>query len=378
MLLTSIETTPNPNSMKLNVDESLGKAVTYRREQPADCPEYVARLLKIEGVKSAFVCQNFITLNRDPRADWKLILDAASHVFDGAEPSAAKIDDARQAAEQLGQIAIAVQTFRGIPIQVKVTDRQGEKRLALSSRFNEAAQTVQAQSGADYLKERYWADWGVRYGSLEEVATDVLEEIEGSLDAKEFDRVVKIALGSVETSRSRTRAELRADLASDDWHKRLLAVQELSTADDDAVSWLGQAAKDPNHQVRRLVAAALGASGNKAAVGPLSDLLLNDPSVAVRRTAGDALSDLGDVSAQSSVCRALLDPNKLVRWRAARFLADVGTEESLTFLQAAANDPEFEVRLEIEAAIERISQGKETSMPAWKKILNSVDLPAPD
>ena len=78
-----------------------------------------------------------------------------------------------------------------------------------------------------------------------------------------------------------------------------------------------------------------------------------------------------DVTAEPAMCRALSDPNKLVRWRAARFLADVGTKEALPSLQKANDEAEFEVRLEIQAAIERIEGGKEGSMPAWKKILEN-------
>ncbi len=42
------------------------------------------------------------------------------------------------------------------------------------------------------------------------------------------------------------------------------------------------------------------------------------------------------------MCEALSDKNKLVRWRAARFLAEVGSAASLPALQAKQNDPEFE------------------------------------
>ena len=369
MQLTSIETTPNPNSMKLNLDASVGKPVTYTLEHSIDHPEYVAQLLSIEGIKSVFVCHDFITLNRDPRADWKPILEAAAKVLTGEQQKDAPPNAQRKAAEKLGQVSVFIQTFRGIPIQVKTNDGNEEKRIALSSRFSEAAQLVQAQSGADYLKERYWDDWGVRYESLEEVTKDVVEEIEGTLDAKAIERLVAMALDKTtkETS-SRSIDQLQADLDSDDWHQRLLAVQELGTR-QEAITLLIRVLSDPHQQVRRLVAAALGASGAREAVVPLTQTLLNDTSIGVRRTAGDALSDLGDVSAQMAVCQALSDSNKLVRWRAARFLADVGTEEALPFLEGANNDPEFEVQLEIEAAIERIKSGKEASLPAWKKIL---------
>ncbi len=373
MRLTSIETTPNPNSMKLNLDESLGKPVTYTSAQRENSPEFVVRLLDIAGVQSVFVCHDFITLNRDPRADWKLILDAAANVLSGVRQSDAPVDEQRRAAEKLGQVSVFVQTFRGIPIQVKLSDvnEKQEKRIALSSRFSEAAQLVQAQSGADYLKERYWADWGVRYETLQEVAANVIEEIEG-IDAKAIERLVAKALEKTSDKPvSRSIDQLQTDLDSDDWHIRLLAVQELG-ASEESIPLLIRALSDPNPQVRRLVAAALGASGSPSATYPLTQALLNDSSVGVRRTAGDALSDLGDISAQPAACLALSDANKLVRWRAARFLADVGTVDALPFLEKSNNDHEFEVQLEIKAAIDRISGGKEGSIPAWKKIIKDI------
>ncbi len=374
MRLISIETTPNPNSMKLNLDESVGETVTYTKEQRLGCSEDVAKLLDIEGVKSVFVCNDFITLNRDPRADWKHILADVTNAFSGADSGGQAAAEQRQAAEKLCQVAVLVQTFRGIPIQVKVTDGEVEKRVALDARFNDAAQLIQAESGADYLKERYWADRGIRYGSSEEIAAEVADEIQGTIDAKELERLVAQALGrAVDAVPQRSLENLKSDLESDEWHRRLLAVQELGSR-ENAVPLLIKSLADENHQVRRMAAAALGASGSETAVEPLTETLINDPSVGVRRTAGDALSDLGSVSAQPAVCEALCDSNKLVRWRAARFLADVGTKEALPYLRNASADSEFEVRLEIEAAIERISGGKEGSMPAWKKILKESDL----
>lgn len=135
-----------------------------------------------------------------------------------------------------------------------------------------------------------------------------------------------------------------------------------------------QSLSDENPQVRRLSAAALGATGNIEAVKPLCHSLLHDSSVAVRRTAGDALSDIGDSSAQPSMIESLKDQNKLVRWRAARFLNDLGTKEALPALEIAKDDPEFEVQLEIKAAIERIEKGGQGLGPVWKRILEQEEL----
>ena len=56
--------------------------------------------------------------------------------------------------------------------------------------------------------------------------------------------------------------------------------------------------------------------------------------------------------------RALKDKSKIVRWRAAMFLYEVGDENALPALKEAEDDPEFEVALQIKMAIERIEGGK--------------------
>jgi hypothetical protein len=372
MRLRSIETTPNPNSMKLNLEQPVGKAVTYSAESREDCPEVIGKLIDIDGIKSVFVCGDFLTLNKDPRADWRLILDAATRILGEDGSSAIASVEQRQGAEKHEQVQVLVQTFRGIPIQIKVVDPEGEKRISLPARFNEAAMLVQEKTGADYLKERYWADWGVRYGSRDVVAAEVADEINGTIDEPSFDRIKHAALG--EASKPLLRAnnpEFQADLRSEDWHKRLRAIQELGTT-DDALPYLIEALSDSNSQVRRFAAAALGATGNAAAVAPLCKAFTQDSHVGVRRTAGDALSDLGDCSAQAAACTALADPSRIVRWRAARILFELGTAEAIPFLEKLQEDPEFEVRLEIAAACQRIGEGGQTSSPAWKKMIDNV------
>ena len=457
MRLISVETTPNPNSMKLNLSESLSLVATVSRAdlltQAERYPRLIVDLLALDGVHDLYLCNNFISLNRDPRKDWKPLLEAVSVVFGAASASldsndavvrspfleageppalpggvhtcipavisngtvqvdeslAGKIAKLRQEAEKAGKVKVFVQSFRRIPIQVKVSDGQAEKRIALESRFNDAVKRVQQESGADFLKERCWIDYGERYGALEDIASEVADEIQGSIADGKLDALVRLALASSNGSAAdlqspdsnlhalelqsrqaagapgacapelvsptavsgNTTDAIRASLDSDDWHQRLNALQAIECT-EEMLPILLLALNDDSPQVRRLAAASIGATGSRSAVSYLAERFLNDPSVAVRRTAGDALSDIADPSAQSAACRALKDPNKLVRWRAARFLADIGSAEALPFLEDARDDDQFEVKLEIEAAIQRISGGKAESLPAWKKILDSV------
>ncbi|RIO70479.1 HEAT repeat domain-containing protein, partial [Staphylococcus haemolyticus] len=97
---------------------------------------------------------------------------------------------------------------------------------------------------------------------------------------------------------------------------------------------------------------------------------LHDKSPAVRRTAGDCLSDLGYKEALPEMEKALNDSQKIVRWRAAMFLFDEGGPEQLSSLKSHANDPAYEVKLQIEMAISRIENGDEDLGSVWKQIAN--------
>src|SRR5699024_6248391 len=86
---------------------------------------------------------------------------------------------------------------------------------------------------------------------------------------------------------------------------------------------------------------------------------LQDKAVNVRRTAGDCLSDLGFTEAMPDMIKTLDDPSRIVRWRGAMFLYVIGDETAIPALEAKLNEPEFEVRMQINMALERIKGGKE-------------------
>ena len=87
MKLSSLETTPNPNCMKLNLDEQIAdKPVTLKQGQsPDSVPDSVMKLLQIQGIQEAFLASNFITLIRRGNADWEPILSEAARVLGVAE-----------------------------------------------------------------------------------------------------------------------------------------------------------------------------------------------------------------------------------------------------------------------------------------------------
>lgn len=365
--------------MKVNFDRPLGSSRTY--SQGEEAPDFVTRLLALGGVKSVFVCADFVTLNKETRADWKVILKECAALFEssavdsnsadtGLNPPTAPEKVVAIKQTPVGENQVLVQTFKGIPLQIKVVDAAGEARLSLGEIYNQAAQQIQKSGSFDYLKERYWADHGVRYGDRDIVAAEVLSELQGIFGIAEINAALADFLSAAGADSVDIDAPIASATASGDlkdWQMRLKDIHTLSQSGGDTAVFVN-ALKDENAQVRRLAAAALGASADRTAVKPLCETLLNDSSIAVRRTAGDALSDLGDSAVESAMCQALADPSKLVRWRAARFLNENGSITALSYLKAASDDSEFEVKLEVEAAIERIEAGGETVLPAWKRI----------
>ncbi len=235
MHLKSVETTPNPNSMKLNLDGNVGAAVTYTLTDKSACPKFISDLLSINGIQSVFACQDFLTLNKDPRCDWQTLLQEAKAIMSGESASKTAGNSEQESAERLGQVQLLVQTFRGIPIQIKAVDSTGETRISTGERFNEAAKYIQSQLSSDYLKERHWADHGVRYGTREEVAEQLKDEFSGIFDTARLQQTTTEAIRNDEATAVNLQQILqwRKDV---DWHKRLAAVQELSRLPDEISS----------------------------------------------------------------------------------------------------------------------------------------------
>lgn len=130
---------------------------------------------------------------------------------------------------------------------------------------------------------------------------------------------------------------------------------------------LAKALDDEKMSIRRLATVYLGMIEDVAVV-PYLKRALQDKSASVRRTAGDCMSDLSLVEFEPAMIESLSDKNKLVRWRAAMFLYESGTEKALPALEAAQDDSEFEVSLQVKMAIERISQGESAKGSMWRQM----------
>ncbi len=385
MKLLSIETTPNPNSMKLNLDERLAKgvAITYTNENRGDCPAYIERILAIPGVSSVFRVADWMAIQRKPTAGWEDILSQARAVleyasFNNTEPEPEETSD-----KKWREVMVSVQYFRDLPMLVKVSSGNETTRLPLPERFGQAIERAMGAS-ENMLMERKWIDEGLRYGELRDVGEALVREISAVYDEKKLKELVERAYHPDLREQVKANGEELGELAelvraleSPKWEERFAALKELgrnATAqiDSQALSLIIRATKDPKMSIRRLAVVFLGLIKTPEVLTPLCEAL-KDEAVGVRRSAGDALTDLGDLKAIGPMVETLKDQNKLVRWRASRFLYELGDESALPALREAQDDREFEVAMQIRQAIARIESGKVGQGPVWRQMTQEIN-----
>ncbi|HUS09718.1 MAG TPA: virulence factor [Pyrinomonadaceae bacterium] len=382
MKLLSIETTPNPNSMKLNLDERLAKgvAITYTHENRGDCPAYIEKILAIPGVSSVFRVEDFMAIQRKPTAGWEDILSPARALLEYASLNNAKPEPKETSDNKWREVTVAVQYFRDLPMLVKVSSGSETTRLPLPERFGKAIERAMGAS-ENMLMERKWKDEGLRYGDLRDVGEVVVREISAVYDEKKLKELVERAyhpdLHEKVEATGEELGELVQAFESPRWEERFAALKELgrnatTRIDSQALSLIIRAAKDPKMSIRRLAVVLLGLIKTPEVLAPLCQAL-KDEAVGVRRSAGDALTDLGDPKAICPMVETLKDPNKLVRWRASRFLYELGDESVLPELREAQDDGEFEVAMQIRQAIERIESGKVGQGSVWRQMTQGIN-----
>lgn len=390
MKIINVEPTPSPNSMKLTLDERLnpGVRLNYSKGLEANAPGYIRKLLEIPGVTGVYHTADFLALERHPKGDWQAILSAAKELLGVAGATAGGTASTGASAagaagvgvpeSGFGEVKVLVQAFRGIPMQVRVSAGIEERRAALPERFQKAASEAGLAS-PNLIMERKLEERGVRYGTLEEVLEEIVRELEASFDDSRLQELVERSRAAGHEGKAAAAlaspsvpegmeglAEASEALHHPDWRVRYATLERLAPS-QDTLPLLLQALKDENATIRRLAVVYIGDIREVDTLPYLMDAL-QDPSPIIRRTAGDTLSDRGDPAAAPSMEKALQDSSKLVRWRAARYLYEVGDESSLPALHGAVEDSEFEIRLQVRLAIERIQGGEAAQGTVWQQM----------
>ena len=369
MKIVSIEPTPSPNTMKINLDQELpmGKSHNYKKEQQEGAPSIIQKILAIEGIKGVYHVADFIAVERNAKYDWKDLLAKVREAF-GEEPGGS--DAGSAVVTGFGEIQVQVQMFKEIPLQVKLLDGNEERRFGMPENFLEAREKAQLE-GENYILLRKWQDFGVRYGDFDQIGKEVVEELTAAYPQSRLEDLVVAARESgvntpVRQARERHKIT-EEDLENPDWRVRYQKLEQMPDPELEDLPLLEKALHDEKPSIRRLATVYLGMIEDKAVL-PILYQALKDKTVLVRRTAGDCMSDLGFPEAGPAMAEALKDPSKLVRWRAAMFLYEVGDETALPALKEAANDPEFEVAMQVQMAIARIEGGEEAKGSVWKQM----------
>ncbi|WP_040983436.1 conserved virulence factor C family protein [Oceanobacillus jeddahense] len=379
MKIVSIEPTPSPHSMKINVNEALPPNETYNYSDKDDltqAPKYVQQLFTLEGVKNIYRVIDFIALARHPKTPWEELLPQVRNVL-GTDEAFNQTDELSHTgeapSESFGEVHVYIQMFLEIPMQVKLTEGDKEERFGLPERFSNAVMKVSPAS-ENVIMDRKWEEQHPRYGHMDEIGHDVVEELKASYDQGRLDTIVKSAFQQDEDTDNITNYYQHVPiekLNNPDWRERYAALDRLDPTLDD-LTLLEKAIHDEKASIRRLATAYLGMLEDKAAL-PLLYEALADKAVNVRRTAGDCISDLGFTEAIPNMIETLKDKSRIVRWRGAMYLYEVGDNSAIPALEEASQvEPEFEVRMQIKLALERIQGGEQAKGSVWHQMTQAA------
>ena len=221
----SIDSTPNPLSFKLSLDQLIlsGPAQTFLSKFQEGCPESVQNILALEGMDSVYVMPDWVCVNKLPASKYSwdellpLCVTALGGVVDRSEAydvlnklllskektllmSDQKINssdsNSDSDSDEFLSIAIRMQLSCGIPIQIEASNGITIKRQALSTRFATAMDTFinkGTEDGGDksvnkdkmkndkmkFFEGRKWVPRGNIYAAaVEDALTTAVNDIE--------------------------------------------------------------------------------------------------------------------------------------------------------------------------------------------------------
>src|SRR5690625_2294068 len=213
-----MEPTPSPYSMKINVDEELadGQTENYKLDDDLSAaPEYIKKLFAIHGVKGLYRVIDFIALERNPRVSWEEILPEVRKVLGSEEEETAELFSKAvnnpQIEDAFGEVKVFIQMFRNLPTQVKLQEGENEQRFGLPERFMNVAMEA-ATASDNYLMERKWVEQSARYGKIEDIGSDVVEELSATYDSERLNKLLAAALNNESPVEERTGNKVTLDM----------------------------------------------------------------------------------------------------------------------------------------------------------------------
>lgn len=140
---------------------------------------------------------------------------------------------------------------------------------------------------------RKWKDYGVRYGELDAIGTEVMEELVAAYPQERLNQLVEIGQKSTDKTSApikREKVKLTAEMLEDEsWEKRYQALVQMEDPTVEDLPLLNQALADTKVSIRRQTVVYLGMIEDPIVL-PYLYKGLTDKNSGVRRTAGDCLS----------------------------------------------------------------------------------------
>jgi HEAT repeat protein len=439
--VSKIVSTPNPLSFKIMINQVIysGKGETFQFANQEGCPEVVRSILGLDGVESLYTMPDWVCVNKLPgdSYSWNDILPRCVLLLGGAiEGSEALyaldrfnmsnektllLESASCVSDNQISVAIKLQISNLIPIQIEASDGLTMKRQALSQRFSAIMEEfINKQTGGKmaFFEGRSWVPQGTLYAdTLDEALAAAVDDIEAIYSDERLQSLVGRAVLTTQDQISRPNQDMimpghLSKLQSLRNSSALGSVEELcnlasdkSNEDSTALAILIGFVVDGLGSIpaRRMAIAYLGScSGDhfitfrNEILNCLSVAFVQEKASGMRRTAGDSLSDFGDRRCVPLAAKQLLtDSSKLVRWRAARILGELGGQERVnessndveenegektvdvatSALQAAilVDLQSFEVVFECTNSLSLLQNGGGgNSIPVWQKIAGNI------
>ena len=76
MATASPAPTPNPNAMRFQLDTTLPGTINFKRADEAVDHPFARAVFEAEGVAAVFGVNDFVTITREPDANWDAIVQA--------------------------------------------------------------------------------------------------------------------------------------------------------------------------------------------------------------------------------------------------------------------------------------------------------------
>lgn len=159
---------------------------------------------------------------------------------------------------------------------------------------------------------------------------------------------------AVGTAPARTREELVEEGLQTRVRARPEELHLLDPDDAEHRTLLEEAAAEGDARLRRVAVATLSGASNRSYAADVLWAGYGDESRLVRRVAIDAAADAEEEGLRPLLEDALDDEDPWIRWKSVRALRDIDIGPSREEVAALREDPDFQVRFEVEAALRTV------------------------